>query len=94
MDSSANLPELAGDIDRALETVGLPPEKRPFVPHLTLARFAAPALRERLRAAIQKNAGREFGSFEAREFHLIESRLKPAGAEYTSLAAFSFTREP
>ena len=68
-------------------------EKRAFVPHLTLARFAPAGLPEKLRIAVQKNGERGFGSFQAREFHLIESKLKPSGAEYTSLASFPFALE-
>ena len=89
VEASANLGRLAGDIDRSLEKLGVPPEKRPFSPHLTLARFEPPGLPE-LRAAIQENARREFGSVAAREFHLIESKLKPGGAEYTTLETFPF----
>jgi len=33
---------------------------------------------------------REFGSVAAKEFHLIESKLKPGGAEYTTLETFPF----
>ena len=92
-DASANLPSLARDIDGALEKLGIARERRAFAPHLTLARFEPPGLHEKLRAAIQKNGEREFGSFQTREFHLIESKMKPSGAEYTSLASFPFTLE-
>jgi 2'-5' RNA ligase len=88
-----NLPVLARDIDRALEGQGIARDERAFTPHLTLARFESRGFDEKLRAAIQKNSEREFGAFEAREFHLIQSRLKPSGAEYTSLAAFPLTSE-
>jgi 2'-5' RNA ligase len=90
IEASANLVGLAADIDRALEKLGVPPEKRPFSPHLTLARFEPPGLPEKLRAAIQENAKRGFGSVAAKEFHLIESKLKPSGAEYTTLETFPF----
>jgi 2'-5' RNA ligase len=93
LDASANLPSLAGDIDGALETQGIARERRAFTPHLTLARFEPPGLYEKLRAAIQKNGAREFGSFQTREFYLIESKLKPSGAEYTTLASYPFTLE-
>ena len=91
--ASGNLPVLASDIDRTLEGQGIARDERAFAPHLTLARFEPRGLHERLRIAIQKNSEREFGAFEAREFHLIQSRLKPSGAEYTSLAAFPLTLE-
>jgi RNA 2',3'-cyclic 3'-phosphodiesterase len=93
IDASANLASLAGDIDGALETQGMARERRAFTPHLTLARIEPLGLHEKLRAAIQENRAREFGSFQTREFHLIESKLKPSGAEYTTLASFPFTLE-
>jgi 2'-5' RNA ligase len=91
LNASANLALLAGEIDRALEPQGVATEKRAFAPHVTLARFEPPVLHEKLGAAIQKNSQREFGSFQAREFHLIESKLRPSGAEYTTLASFPLT---
>jgi len=93
LEASANLTSLAGDIDGALETQGIACERRTFTPHLTLARIEPPDLHEKLRASIQENTAREFGSFQTREFHLIESKLKPSGAEYTTLASFPFTLE-
>ncbi len=93
LDAPPNLASLAGAIDRALATQGIAKEKRTFVPHLTLARFAPPILPEKLRAAVEKNAKHCFGSFRAREFHVIESKLKPTGAEYTFLASFPIARE-
>jgi len=93
LNPSANLSSLAGDIDRATETQGIGREKRAFTPHLTLARFEPPGLHEKLRSAIQKSSACEFGSFQAREFHLIESKLKSTGAEYTSLASFPLALE-
>jgi 2'-5' RNA ligase len=86
--ATGNLPVLARDIDRALEGQGIARDQRAFTPHLTLARFEPCGLEEKLRTAIQKNSEREFGAFEAREFHLIQSKLQPSGAAYTSLAAF------
>jgi len=93
LQASGNLPVLVKDIDRALEGQGIARDERVFTPHLTLARFEPRGLHEKLRFAIQNNSEREFGAFEAREFHLIESKLKPSGAEYTSLAAFPLTLE-
>jgi 2'-5' RNA ligase len=91
--AKANLPSLVGAIDSALLSQGIKKENRPFVPHLTLARFAPPGIQKKLLAAIKQNGEREFGPFQAREFHLIESKLKSAGAEYTSLASFPITPE-
>jgi 2'-5' RNA ligase len=93
MKASPNLKTLVSDIERAMEKLGIPPEQRPFSPHLTLARFEPPRLPENLRPPIQENAAREFGSLAAKEFHLIESKLKPSGAEYTTLEGFPFVVE-
>jgi RNA 2',3'-cyclic 3'-phosphodiesterase len=93
INASANLTSLAGDIDGTLESQGIARERRAFAPHLTLARIEPPGLHEKLRAVLRENSTREFGSFQTREFHLIESKLKPSGAEYTTLASFPFTLE-
>lgn len=90
IEASPNLKTLAKEIERAMETLEIPREQRPFSPHLTLARFEPPRLPERLRAAIQENAGRNFGSLRTNQFHLIESKLKPSGAEYTTVESFAF----
>jgi 2'-5' RNA ligase len=90
MEASPNLKMFAADIEQATGKLGIPPEQRPFSPHLTLARFEPPRLPEKLRAPVQENATREFGSLAAKEFHLIESKLKPSGAEYTTLESFPF----
>jgi len=90
MEASANLKGLAADIDRAMEKLGIPREQRPFSPHLTLARFQPPGLPEKLRSAIKESATRDFGALHTNEFHLIESKLKSSGAEYTTLETFPF----
>jgi 2'-5' RNA ligase len=90
IESSPNLKSLVEEIEETTETLGVPREKRPFLPHLTLARFEPPRLPEKLREAIQENAGREFGSLRTLQFHLMESKLKPSGAEYTTVESFLF----
>ncbi len=90
IEASPNLKTLAAEIDGATEKLGIPREQRPFSPHLTLARFEPARLQETLRASIQENVGREFGSLRTGQFHLIESKLKPSGAEYTTVESFPF----
>jgi RNA 2',3'-cyclic 3'-phosphodiesterase len=90
MEASPNLKTLAGDIEGAMEKLGIPRERREFSPHLTLARFERPRLPEELRKLIADHQQREFGSLHTNEFHLIQSKLKPAGAEYTTVATFQF----
>jgi RNA 2',3'-cyclic 3'-phosphodiesterase len=92
IEASPNLRPLAGEIDARLEKLGIPRETREFSPHLTLARFDPPGVSEKLRAAVQENAAREFGVVRAGEFHLFESKTRPTGAEYTRLSSFSFVK--
>ena len=90
MEASSNLKTLAGDIEGAVGKLGIPREKREFSPHLTLARFERPRLPEALRKLIAENLQRAFGSVRTNEFILIQSKLKPTGAEYTTVATFQF----
>jgi 2'-5' RNA ligase len=93
VEASPNLQKLAAGIEIVTEKLGFPREQRPFSPHLTLARFETPRLPENLQAAVQENMRREFGALETKQFHLIESKLKPSGAEYTTLQSFAFVSE-
>lgn len=93
MEASANLKAVAEEIDRSLNRLGFPPEDRPFTPHLTLARFNPPGLPPKLASAAAEHASRKFGSFITDKFHLIESRLKSSGAEYTTVQSFPFVAE-
>ena len=90
--ASPNLASLAAEIDARLEKLGIARETREYAPHLTLARFDPPGISEKLRAAAQENAAREFGAVRAGEFHLFESKTRPTGAEYTRLSSFSFAQ--
>jgi len=90
IEASPNLKTLAGDIEGAMEKLGIPRDQREFSPHLTLARFERAHLPEALRKTIAENAQREFGSLRTNEFRLIQSKLRPSGAEYTALTSFCF----
>lgn len=93
MDAPPHLAPLAANIDQAVATAGFPRETREFTPHLTLARFDPPGISRQLRAAVEKAATREFGLLHTSEFHLIQSKLKSTGAEYTTLQTFPFAAE-
>jgi 2'-5' RNA ligase len=90
---SENLTAIAANVDRVLEELEVPREQRAFTPHLTLARCEPTTISAALKAAIDKNAASDFGELRTNEFHLIESRLKPTGAEYTTLQSFPFSAE-
>jgi 2'-5' RNA ligase len=92
VDASPNLVQLAKDVERTLESLGWEPEGRPFVPHLTLARFKSHDGLDKLVRAANNLKSYDFGHTFESEFHLFESMLKPSGAEYKKLATFRFVK--
>jgi RNA 2',3'-cyclic 3'-phosphodiesterase len=90
METSVNLILLAENIDEEMNEIGFPLDKRAFTPHLTLARLDPPGMPAQLAAAAKENEERRFGSLTTNEFHLIESKLKPTGAEYTTIQTVPF----
>lgn len=101
IDADDGLLALASAVDEAAATVGFAREKQRFKPHLTLARAGArasgnphqtaasnrtmfSALQKRLESMPQQ----EFGTMQAHEFCLYESKLSPAGAKYIKVARF------
>ncbi|MFQ5817239.1 MAG: RNA 2',3'-cyclic phosphodiesterase [Terriglobia bacterium] len=92
IEATPNLAELAAQVETELAALGIPPEKRPFVPHLTLGRFRAPDRSRALQETIRTFAAREFGRQTATEFFLYQSQLSPRGASYKKLERFEFTR--
>lgn len=66
-------------LDAGLEPLGWPPEKRPFVPHLTLGRVKDE------RGRVNLNWGEPIATppIPVTAIHLIESQLRPTGPIYT-----------
>ena len=83
------LPRLHAETEAACAGLGFPREGRPYRPHVTLARARIPVPASRRAPLEELTASAWPGpAFTAGEFCLIESRLKPTGAEYTVLARF------
>ena len=93
MEAPKSLPALAATIEEGLAKVGMPQEEREFTPHLTLARSKDGKASEKLRSALESYSACRFGEMNVSVFHLIESKLKSTGAEYTTLESFSGARE-
>ena len=79
-------------LDEELVKLGLPPEKRPFSPHLTLGRISDRASKE-----VASGIGRLMVSMPASEIEftvktlsLMESKLTPRGAQYTRVFTHRF----
>jgi 2'-5' RNA ligase len=86
------LDRLAADTDNATAALGIASEKRPFSPHLTLARIKERVEMQPLREAIAALDSLDFGEFEARSWFLYRSTLKPTGSVYTKLAEFPLSK--
>lgn len=80
-----SLPELHRGLEQAAREVGFEPERRPFRPHLTVARAARSGRPVAPGEAVFESAI----EIEAREVVLFRSDLEPAGARYTALAGFA-----
>jgi len=96
VEASANLATLATAVGRSLEPGGVPPESRPFVPHLTLARVEpgkiSTAEVQKLSQAARAIGVKVFGSIRETKFYLFESILEPGGAQYRRLREFPFVK--
>jgi 2'-5' RNA ligase len=94
-EESGALTALQREIEKAVEPLGHPPEKRKFHPHLTLGRVKRGVSQPDVARLGEIVAGSQLGDLaqvEARLLHLFRSDLRPTGAVYTSLAAFEFGR--
>ena len=102
VEADERLAQLARLVERALKPLGMQPEDRVFSPHLTLARgkSAAPQRRaddrpnrafQHLQEKLSALPPPEFGTMTAREFFLYQSKLSPAGSQYTRLQGFTLT---
>jgi 2'-5' RNA ligase len=87
------LEALAKATEVQLESLGVAAEKRPFSPHITLARIKEPNPLVELKRAIAHLPSVNFGMYTAGKFHLFESLRGPAGTVYTHLADFPLTSE-
>jgi 2'-5' RNA ligase len=92
VEASPNLAQIVADIERALEPLGIPREKREFLPHLTIARFDSPKGLEPLLRAADDLKSCDFGSARETEFYLYESILKRSGAEYRRVETYPFVK--
>ncbi len=100
VEADARLASLARTVEDAVESLGVEREQRAFSPHLTLARTgsgrpsrgredrANPNFR-RLQEKLAAMPEPDFGAMTPREFFLYQSKLSPAGAQYTKLAGFA-----
>jgi len=81
---SEELTELAGNLDLALAVIGAGKEKKPFMPHLTVARMR-PNAQLKLSNLQEQYGHRDLGTLSVDTVHLFESETLPEGARYSRL---------
>ncbi len=89
----AQLARLQQLVENEAAEAGIPPEEKPFSPHLTIARgtkYATQTELERLAAALVKLEKFDIGRFTSNHITLYRSDLRPQGPVYTRLAQFGF----
>ena len=77
-------------VDQALVRVGLAPERRAYLPHITLARLNVPP--ETVRSSfLADQAALASPAFTLDHFLLFESHLGGEGASYEAIARYPLT---
>ena len=89
LEPADGLTRIGKAVEAAARAEGFTPERRPFRPHLTLARAER---RARPRPPASDDTGL-LGEVEARELVLFRSHLERGGARYTRLDAFPLRRQ-
>jgi len=79
------LTNIQKDVDAVFTGFGFAPEERPFSPHLTIGRVRSMKKITELMKRFADFKRSDFGRVEVSAVHIMNSELKPAGAEYSSL---------
>ncbi|MDO9509348.1 MAG: RNA 2',3'-cyclic phosphodiesterase [Thermovirgaceae bacterium] len=84
---------IASVVERAAMAAGLEPERRPFHPHVTVARIPNPV---ELPVGVLREINRKgeaWGEWKVSSVTLMRSELLPEGPRYTPIAVFDFTND-
>lgn len=77
------LSALARQVDRAVQSAGLPSETRAYHPHITLARWSGPA--PELKPWLERHGSLSSDPWQVDRLVLFESRLGKAGPSYEEM---------
>ncbi|MCR6630520.1 MAG: RNA 2',3'-cyclic phosphodiesterase [Magnetospirillum sp.] len=87
VDKAPGLLHLQGKVETTVNRLGLAPEGRKYLPHITLARLKdAPVAR--VQDFIARNSPFRGGPWRVDHFVLFRSHLGRSGAEYEALAEY------
>ena len=90
----AELGALAQAVRRALGRAGWSPERRRFMPHVTIARFRRPPSAVELERYLAAHSLFRTECADIAAFHLFSSKLRSSGAQYTIEATYPLARVP
>ena len=82
----APLHALHNKVDQAIARVGIEPEQRAYLPHITLARLKRSS--GTVRDLVEQSGGLTTPPFAVDRFALFESKLTPEGAVYSALETY------
>jgi 2'-5' RNA ligase len=88
IEEEETLRALQAQLEGELEKLGFPRERRQFHAHLTLGRVKSLFNLKETLLVLEKYTDRNFGEMRAEKISFIQSTLKPAGAEYSTLSEF------
>jgi 2'-5' RNA ligase len=81
------LARMAKSLDADLAALGFEPERRPWSPHITLARVRGGRRLDTVPALLRAHETDDFGEARVEELRLKKSVLQPGGPEYTTVEA-------
>lgn len=85
MNDTLPMGTMATRLDESLSTQGFERERRPFAPHLTVARTKVESSNPVIRQIIENNAQNEFGTIYVDRIRLKKSVLTQCGPQYSTL---------
>lgn len=88
-DPARRLAECQARCESLLTRAGFAPERRPFAPHLTIARCRVAKLSGQIRKLIERHGDVDGGRLAVARVALYRSVLSPAGSQYTVLSEHS-----
>jgi RNA 2',3'-cyclic 3'-phosphodiesterase len=81
------LKTLHNKVDQAVARVGVPPDRRTYLPHITLARLNRAS--GPIAGLLEENGGVASAPFPVDAFQLYESQLTPEGAVYSVVERYA-----
>ena len=90
----AELASLAEAVRRTLPSAGVTPERRNFLPHVTIARFRQPPPNAELKRYLGTFEQFRSCRAEVSSFHLFSSRLRQSGAQYRIETTYPLAAAP